>query len=220
MRNPFSLIAQVAALATLLAVSVFGLPAQAQAPETEQEAAVQFIRDLSDQAFEALRDEAMTGDQQRERFRDMLSKGVAIDYVGQILLGRFRREATPAQLNEYEVIFPEYIINIYSGRILQIGDEQLEILGALPQGKRDVLVRTQLIRTDGGPPIAADWRVRRMNDEDYKIIDLRVEGISMAETKREEFASMIAKNGFAAFLDQLRGESKSGAPDAAQAASQ
>ncbi|RME67800.1 MAG: ABC transporter substrate-binding protein, partial [Alphaproteobacteria bacterium] len=70
-------------------------------------------------------------------------------------------------------------------------------------------------RSDGGPPIAADWRVRRMPDGELKIIDLRVEGISLAETKRQEFASMIANNGFAGFLDQLRGQSDG----AAQAAS-
>lgn len=220
MHTPFPLIARLAALAALIMAALTGAPAQAQAPEEEQQAAVQFIRDLSNEAFDALRDDSMNSEQQRERFRALLSEGVAIDYVGQILLGRFRREATPAQLADYQAIFPEYIIRIYSGRILQIGDEQLEILGAAPQGRRDILVRTQLIRTDGGPPIAADWRVRNMGDQGFKIIDLRVEGISMAETKREEFASMIANNGFAGFLDQLRGESKGSASQSAQAAGQ
>ncbi len=215
-------LAQLSATALLLLGLLGGTQAAlAQASEAEQEAARQFIADLSDQAFDALRDESMTETQQRQRFRELLSEGVAIDYVGQILLGRFRREASEQQLQTYSEIFPDYIIRIYSSRIVEIGDERLEILGTVPQGRRDVLVRTQLIRTDGGPPIAADWRVRdRGPEQGFKIIDLRVEGISMAETKREEFASLISNNGFAGFLDILRGGSDGNNASASQGAGQ
>ncbi|RME63938.1 MAG: ABC transporter substrate-binding protein, partial [Alphaproteobacteria bacterium] len=144
MPNRFASIARLAVLAAALLGLAAAVPAQAQAPAAEQAAAKAFIDELSQRAFAALRDPELQGDAQRQRFRELLREGVAIDYVGQILLGRFRRDATPEQLAEYKEIFPEYIIRIYTGRLLQIGDEQLEILNALPQGQRDVMVRTQL----------------------------------------------------------------------------
>ncbi|MFZ5609136.1 MAG: MlaC/ttg2D family ABC transporter substrate-binding protein [Pseudomonadota bacterium] len=203
--------AGLAALALGLAL-IAPQAARAEASAAEQEAAKAFIETLSAKAFEALRDPSLAGAAQRQRFRELLREGVALDFVGMFLLGRFRRDATPAQLADYDHILPEYIVGFYTDQILRIGDEKLEILSTQPAGKSDIYVRSRLVGPSGRPPIAADWRVRRVADGSFKIIDLKVEGVSIAATKREEFASLIASRGFDGLLAQLHA-------DAAQPAS-
>ena len=80
------------------------------------------------------------------------------------------------------------------------------MVGTQPVGRSDVYVRTELLRPAGGSPIAADWRVKHTKDGSPKIIDLKIEGISIAETKRDEFASLISSRGFDAFLDEIRSQ--------------
>lgn len=191
----------------LLAIATFGMtPVKAQASAEQQEAAREFIADISGRAFDALRDPNLTGEEQRQKFRDLLMEGVAIDYVAPFLLGRFRRDADEEQMAEYQRIFPDYIVGFYTDQLLKIGDEELRIVSTQPVGRSDIYVRTQLVRPGGGSPIAADWRVKPTRDGDLKIIDLKVEGVSIAETKKDEFASLISSRGFGGFLDQLRAD--------------
>ncbi len=76
------------------------------------------------------------------------------------------------------------------------------VISARPAGSKDVVVRTRIERPSG-PPIKADWRVRVIKDE-YKIIDVTVEGVSMAITQRSEFAAVIKSSGFEGLLVALR----------------
>ncbi|MGD8325769.1 MAG: ABC transporter substrate-binding protein [Sphingomonadales bacterium] len=190
-------------LITTLVISSFA-PVWAKATKEQEDAALVFVTDISDRAFEALRDPELEGDAQRQRFRELLLEGVAIDYVAPLLLGRFYRTADEEQITEYRRIFPEYIISFYTDQLLKIGDEELRVIGTQPVGRSDVYVRTELLRPNGGDPIAADWRVKHTKEGLPKIIDLKVEGISIAETKRDEFASLISSRGFDGFLKEIR----------------
>lgn len=192
----------VAALATLS-------PAWSKASKEQEEAALTFVEEISNRAFDALRDASLEGDERRMRFRELLLDGVAIDYVAPLLLGRFYRSAEDEQIAEYKRIFPDYIISFYTDQLLKIGDEELRMVGTQPVGRSDVYVRTELLRPIGGSPISADWRVKYTKDGSPKIIDLKVEGISIAETKRDEFASLISSRGFDAFLEEIRSQAYS-----------
>ena len=74
--------------------------------------------------------------------------------------------------------------------------------GTAPAGKRDIYVRSQILRPDG-PPLAADWRVRKI-EEEFKVIDLKIEGISMVITQRDEFMAKIASSGLDELIADLR----------------
>ena len=69
--------------------------------------------------------------------------------------------------------------------------------------KRDTLVNTSLLRS-GKAPVAIDWRVRRKKD---KVIDVVVEGISLAVSQREEFSTYLQSNNIAKLIDRLKEQS-------------
>lgn len=200
----------------VLTLTLHASPAFSKATKEQEEEAQVFVQEISDRAFEALKDVSLQGQERRARFRDILLDGVAIDYVAPFLLGRFYRSADKAQIEEYRRVFPDYIIGFYTDQLLKIGDEELQVVGTQPVGRSDVYVRSQLLRPDGGQPISADWRVKHTKSGSPKIIDLKIEGISVAETKKDEFASLIASKGFSAFLDELKSQAQNGLSSTAE----
>ena len=191
-------------LAMLISVSLIS-PLHAQQIEKAQddpEGALIFIENLSNSALSALDDMSITQDERDRTFRDLLRDGFDLNYIGKLTLGRHWRSASAAQKQEFERVFPEYVLRIYSNRLRERGDETFEVINSVPAGKKDIYIRSEIIRPDG-PPVAADWRVRYKN-ESFKVVDLKIEGISMVLTQRDEFSSRINKDGFDALLEEIR----------------
>ncbi len=182
-----------------LAAAIAVAPAKAEATSADLAAAREFISKLADDTFEVLNDTRLTQDERDAAFRALLHEGFDLEYVSRLVLGRFLQQASREQMADYQAVFPEFVINVYARRLTEFGDEVFRVTGAVPAGKRgDMYVQSQLIRSNGAPPVAADWRVRRQ-DDGFKIIDLKVEGISMVVTQRDEFMARIDREG----MDQL-----------------
>lgn len=177
-------------------------PTMAETAAEDPEGAKAFILALSDDALRVLDDTTLTQRERDTAYRDILSRGFALDYIARLVLGRHGRSATKEQMEEYKRIFPEYILNIYVHRLTEFGDEQFIVGDTAPAGKKDIYVRSEIIRPNG-PPVAADWRVRIRKGK-FTIIDLKIEGISMASTQRERFAAKIAKVGLDGLIQSLK----------------
>ena len=67
------------------------------------------------------------------------------------------------------------------------------VRGSRPEGQRDIMVLSDIIRPNG-PPVAVGWRVREQ-DVGLRIIDVVIEGVSQGITQRDEFRSIIQRNG-------------------------
>lgn len=172
--------------------------------------AEEFVRQLSNDALGILNDTTLTQSERDQAFRDLLKRGFALDYVGRLVLGRHGRTASRVQLDEYNRVFPEYILRIYSSRLTEYGDEEFLVDGTTPAGKRDIYVRVRIVRPDG-PPLAGDWRIRKIKG-DFKVIDLKIEGISMVITQRDEFLAKIASSGLDSLIADLKRQAE---PDTA-----
>ncbi len=164
--------------------------------------AAQFIDQLGNQAIQTLRATNLTLDQREAQFRSLLSQGFDLRFIGRFVLGRYWRGATPDQQNDYIVLYGEYLVQTYAARLGGYSGETLTVIGARAANDKDFIVSTHLARPSG-PAIAADWRVRVI-DGQYRIIDIMVEGISMAITQRSEFASVVKRDGIDGLLTILR----------------
>ena len=185
--------------ATWLAVALAGASANAT-PDTPDE----FIRVLADEAIQKLSDETMSEAQRENEFRDFLKRAFDVLVIGRFVLGRHWRVATPAERDEFETLFLEFVVRTYARRLGQYGGETLRILNTLGNGDGDTIVRSEIVSPDF-PEVRVDWRVRRTGD-DYRIVDVTVEGVSLAITQRDEFAAVIRSNGgqVEGLLDALR----------------
>ncbi len=174
----------------------------AEAPPEQVQDAARFIASLGDQAITALRANSRGLERREATFRGLLAQGFDVPFIGRFVLGRHWRQASAEQRSDYLALFREFLLKTYSRRLGGSTGETFTVTGAHPTGRQHIIVRTQIERAIGAP-IEADWRVRVI-DRQYKIIDVAVEGVSMAATQRAEFTTVIRNHGMDGLLQALR----------------
>lgn len=177
-------------------------PARAEASAQQVQGAARFIAWLGDQAIAVLRSDKGDLEQREAAFRRLLAQGFDVPFIGRFVLGRHWRQASPEQRHDYIALFGEFLLKTYSRRLGGYAGESLVVAGARPAGSQDIIVQTRIERPSG-PPILAEWRVRVIEGQ-YKIIDVAVEGVSMALTQRSEFAAVVQNHGMDGLLQALR----------------
>ena len=175
--------------AALLLVLTIGLGANAA-----QGGEGRFVKRLGDKAIEALTATDISAAERENRFRVLLRQSFDVKRIGRFVLGRYSRKMDPAMVEEYQSLFEDLIVATYAARFAEYSGQSFVIKRiAKPKGRRDSIVLSEIKPADGGPAIRIDWQVRLAGD-DYKIVDIRVEGVSMSITQREEFTTVIRKN--------------------------
>ncbi len=164
--------------------------------------AAQFIHRFGNQTIETLRAPGLTPDERRDRVRGLLIQGFDIAFIGRFVIGRYWRLATPDQRGDYIALYGEFFLQTYAPRIADFAGQTFTVTGARRANDKDFVVRTRISRP-GGAPLTADWRVRKFDDR-YRVIDIMVEGVSMAITQRSEFASVAQRRGLDGLLAILR----------------
>jgi phospholipid transport system substrate-binding protein len=187
-------------IVAVLAVSLI-TPLRSSAAAAPTEDASAFIRTLGDQLMVLLRDPSLKGPALEQQLEDLIKRGTNVDLIGRLVLARAYHQATPQQIDEYNRLFSHYVFQNTAGRFEQYAGESYEITGAQPRGDKDVVVNTDIDRP-GAAPMKVNWRVR-MNGEPA-IIDVEVEGISMVQTQRDEFAAVVQRSGIDGLLALLR----------------
>jgi phospholipid transport system substrate-binding protein len=182
-------------------LAVPGLLLAAASPRAV-EGAADFIQDLAGRAIGILQSRDGKIEAREAQFRDLLSNGFDMPFIARFVLGKYWRKATPQERADYQALFTEFILQSYSRRMGGYSGETFTVAGARAAGKRDVLVRTRIARP-GGPAVKADWRVRPKGGQ-YRIIDIMVEGVSMAVTQRSEFSAVMRRRGMQGLLQILR----------------
>ena len=163
-----------------------------------------FVNSLGQKVVHALSDPALSQEARLDKFEMLFEEGLDLTTIGRFVLGRYWRQATPAQRKTYEQLFKDYIVAIYAARLGRYQGETLRLIEARKDGEHDTVVTTEIL-AEGRPTTRVDWRVRGTSPN-FKIIDVVVEGISMAITQRSEFASVIQRSGgqLEGLLSELR----------------
>ena len=172
---------------TLLAVCLV-FPQLSQAADGPDD----FIRTVGQNAINSLTNKEITQDQREERFRKMLNAKFEVKLLARFTLGRFWRRANEEQKKEYTNLFEDFIVKAYAARFADYKGENFVVGKIRNINERDNLVQSEVVLTDGRK-IPVHWRVR--NGEEFKVVDVFVEGVSMAITQRDEFSSIINQSG-------------------------
>ena len=193
-------------LAGILAlnVAVFGFSGMGQAGSFE-EGASKFIESMADKAIASLTDESIAVEEREANFRQLLNEHFAVETIGRWVLGRYWRKATEEEQAEYIKLFEDLIVASYVERFARYAGETLNITKTVVADKVDAIVYSRISRPESVDFIEVNWRVR-LRDDKYKIVDVMVEGISMGQTQRSEFSSVIRNHGgkIEGLLSELR----------------
>lgn len=177
----------------VLVLSVAFQPVSAPA-ENASVKAEEFISGLADQAIQALTTTEISKDDRQKRFRALLNDNFAINTIARWVLGRHWKSATDDEKTEYLKLFEEMLVVTYVDKFSKYSGENLKIVKSLVNDPKDALVFSEIVR-EGTQPVHVDWRVRTSDSMTFKVIDVVVEGVSMGQTQRSEFASVIRQNG-------------------------
>jgi phospholipid transport system substrate-binding protein len=134
----------------------------------------------------------MSDEQRQNGFRTILNRTFEVPLIARFTLGRYWRRASEVQQKEYVRLFEDFIVLAYAARFKDYRGEAFTVGKVREINERDALVQSLLVLKDGRK-IVVYWRVRGKSEP--KIIDVIVEGVSMAITQRDEFSAIINQNG-------------------------
>ena len=119
---------------------------------------------------------------------------VDIRGVGFYSLGTVRNTINEQQKKQYFDLFENYFLKSFSSRLSEYTNPKIEVQGKKVINKNYTMVNSILIATSQRPEVKIDWRVYTQNPENPLIRDLIIEGLSLARTQKEEFASILNSN--------------------------
>jgi len=186
------------AFTALLSVPAFAEGAADNSAATSEQAVVtpagKFIQTLGDRAVKIVADKDETPEQRSQKYHAMLHENFDLPTIGHFVLGRAWNTATSAQQTEYMKLFEALVVKTYGDRLNFYSGEGFRVVASRPESDSDIIVGSEITHADGSQPTHVDWRVRQKNGK-LGVIDVVVEGVSQSVTQRQEYTSIIQRNG-------------------------
>ena len=188
-------------LAILTATFVLVMMSRTHAVAQPYENAKSFVESVANKIVANIKDTQLNDAQRLQRYGEIFDYALDSKLIARIAIGPHLRKATPEQKVQYFNDFRSHIIDIYAARFGGHGNAKLEVLSKMRTTKNDTLVSARI----KGPKISSKeivFRVRKSNDE-YKIVDVTIDGVSLVLTKRSEFNSIVYNRGIKGLLKAL-----------------
>jgi phospholipid transport system substrate-binding protein len=186
----------------LFAVALAFVAAPAGAADANPAAAA-FMQSLGSRAIAEMTDPTLPQPERQARFRTLLDEHFDVPTIAKFTLGRYWRTATDEQRTEFRKLFEDFIVQSYSTRFAEYHGEAFQVTGSTADESGTTVVHSK-IDMPSSEDIRVDWHLRAA-DSGFVIVDIVVEGVSMAVTQRSEFASVIqSRGGVAGLLEALR----------------
>ena len=153
----------------------------------------QFIAEIVEEAKKIL----VAGNDKKfreKKLSEIAMQTVDIEGIGNYSLGKYRKNLSEDNLKEYKTLFEKYFLKSFTSRLSDYSDPKIEVLSAEIKNPKYTIVKSILVATEKKPEVKIDWRVYTKNPEKPLIRDLIIEGLSLARTQKEEFASVIESN--------------------------
>ena len=167
-----------------------------------------FVLKLTDEAKIIFNDKSLSKDSRLKKLNDLSSKYLDLDALAGYTLGDYRERATSSERENFNKLFREYFIKNISSKLNDFADQDLKIIDSKKINENNIIVSTKIFSKKDAQEIAVEWRIFT---KDSKLLarDLVVEGLSLARTQKEEFASIIASKGFVGVISALENFNKS-----------
>ena len=153
-----------------------------------------FINELVQEAITKLADKNLDKDQKAKFVEKLALENVDVNALGLYTLGELRKSANSDDITNYQKSFRSYFLKSLTSRLTDYSESKFEILGEDIKSESYTIINSKVSPSDGSPEIIIDWRVYTKNPDKPLIRDLIVEGLSLARTQKEEFASILSSN--------------------------
>jgi len=186
-----------AAAAVALAPSVFIGAARAQAAD-----ATAFVNGFAQKGINDILAANIPNAEKQQRFRTFFKEYFDLPGIGRFVLARYSKTASPEEMAKFTTLFEDVIVYTWSRRFSEYNGQTLKITGQQPDGAEGTRVKSTIVGNNNSS-FGVEWRLRK-RPEGLKVLDIVVEGVSMAITYRQDYATVITQTGsFAGLLTQM-----------------
>ena len=133
-------------------------------------------------------------EQKIEELKTIAKETVDIKGVGFYSLGSARKNLNDNQKKQYLDLFENYFLKSFSSRLAEYTNPEIDVKSKETLNENYTIVNSLLIATTERPEVKIDWRIYTKNPNNPQIRDLIIEGLSLARTQKEEFASILNSN--------------------------
>ena len=169
---------------------LFLLSNNSQADNSDPEKFIQEIVDKTKKILVASNSQSF----KEEKLTEIAKEKVDIKGVGLYTLGKYRKKLSDKQNKEYSILFEQYFLKTFVSRLTDYSEPKIEVVSSEKKNDKYTIVSSILLATEKKPEVKIDWRVYTKNPNNPLIRDLIIEGLSLARTQKEEFASIIESN--------------------------
>ena len=153
-----------------------------------------FIQELIDDAVKTLADKSLSIEEKNETIKKIALDNVDIKALGLYTLGNIRKDLDENTINKYQNLFQKYFLKSLTSRLTDYSSQKFVVLDSEQKSSNYTIVNSKIAESLKSPEIKINWRVYTKNPQKPLIRDLIVEGLSLARTQKEEFASILNSN--------------------------
>ena len=128
------------------------------------------------------------------KLNDIAERSVDISGIGMYALGKHKKSMSEDEKTKYKKLFKSYFLKSFSSRLVDYTDPKINVVSQKKIKEKYTIVNSILEATSKRPQVKIDWRIYTKNPDKPLIRDLIVEGLSLARTQKEEFASILSSN--------------------------
>ena len=153
-----------------------------------------FVTELVEDAIKILSDKGTNKEAKSKSIENIALNNVDIKALGMYTLGDIRKTLSSEDLKKYNELFQKYFLKSLTARLTDYSSNKFQVLEADQKNANYTIVKSKIIESSNQPEIKIDWRVYTKDQQNPLIRDLIIEGLSLARTQKEEFASILNSN--------------------------
>lgn len=168
-----------------------------------------FVKNVTNDGIENIINANISQKEKDARFEKLFNNALDLDFIGKFVLGRAWRTATPQQRKDFIATYRELNIKTWSKRFDEFKGKNFVFKGTTPSNSANQIFVNSTVPMDQGEPAKVVWRVKQ-NGNQFKIVDIIIENVSLAITARNEYAGFIKNNagGVDALIKDLQAKVK------------
>ena len=153
-----------------------------------------YVTYIAQETLDVLGNKKKSNDDKVENITNIFLSNLAVREISLFVLGPYRRNLDSVQKTEYINLIKRFVSEIYSIRLASFPSGDISILSSTDNGRSGIIVKTSIQFLNDPNPTKIDWRLIKKQDGNFKIFDIRVVGIWMAQEQRSTFTSFLSKN--------------------------
>ena len=159
-----------------------------------------YVMEMTTEAINTLTDNSTSQNEKESQFGKLFDKNFDVPSISRFVLGKYWKQASLDQKKKFIKAFRNYVVKTYSSRFNEYSGETLQLVDFENESNPKIFLVHTILERENAPVIKVDWRIGKKKDK-FVILDIIIEGISLAITQRSEFVSVIDQN--EGSIDQL-----------------